>query len=76
MPARITGECTGWTGSQKFRMMKDVSDSLAGRVAVFDLAALSSAEIENRTGRVFSSGSEISPGAHGRQQAKEYPSNI
>lgn len=41
------------TGSQKFRMMKDASDSLAGRVAVFDLAALSSAEIENRTGRVF-----------------------
>lgn len=36
------------TGSQKFRMMQDVSESLAGRVAIFDLASLSSAELEGR----------------------------
>lgn len=36
------------TGSQKFKMMLNVSDSLAGRVAVFDLAGLSAAEIEGR----------------------------
>ena len=43
------------TGSQKFRMMKNVSESLAGRVAVFDMASLSSAEIEGRPFRIFSS---------------------
>lgn len=42
------------TGSQKFQMMKSVSDSLAGRVAVFDMAGLSAAEIENRPEGVFS----------------------
>lgn len=41
------------TGSQKFKMMKDVSESLAGRIAVFDLAGLSSAEIENRPAALF-----------------------
>lgn len=34
------------TGSQKFKMMKDVSESLAGRIAVFDMSGLSCAEIE------------------------------
>lgn len=34
------------TGSQKFKMMKDVSESLAGRVAVFDMASLSTSEID------------------------------
>lgn len=33
------------TGSQKFKMMKDVSDSLAGRIAVFDMSGLTGAEI-------------------------------
>ena len=33
------------TGSQKFKMMKEISESLAGRVAVFDLSSLSAAEI-------------------------------
>lgn len=33
------------TGSQKFVMMKDLSDSLAGRVAIFDMLPLSSSEI-------------------------------
>lgn len=42
------------TGSQKFQMMKNISDSLAGRVAVFDLSGLSNAEIENRPGACFS----------------------
>lgn len=42
------------TGSQKFKMMEDVSDSLAGRVAVFDMSSLSSAEIEGRNVGVFS----------------------
>lgn len=42
------------TGSQKFQMMKNVSESLAGRVAVFDMASLSNSEIEGRDGHVFS----------------------
>lgn len=42
------------TGSQKFRMMKGVSESLAGRVAVFDLAGLSAREIRGEPGGVFS----------------------
>ncbi len=42
------------TGSQKFVMMQNVSESLAGRIAVFDLAGLSSAEIESRPCALFS----------------------
>lgn len=42
------------TGSQKFKMMQNVSESLAGRVAVFDMASLSSAEIEERPPMLFS----------------------
>lgn len=41
------------TGSQKFVMIKDVSESLAGRVAVFDMSSLSSAEIECRPVSLF-----------------------
>lgn len=41
------------TGSQKFKMMQNVSESLAGRIAVFDLAGLSTAEIENRPNNLF-----------------------
>ena len=41
------------TGSQKFQMMQNISESLAGRVAVFDMASLSSAEIEGRPAAVF-----------------------
>ncbi len=41
------------TGSQKFRMMQNVSESLAGRVAVFDMSSLSAAEIEGRPAEVF-----------------------
>lgn len=42
------------TGSQKFKMMQNVSESLAGRVAVFDMASLSNAEIEEREPHCFS----------------------
>ena len=41
------------TGSQKFQMMRDVSESLAGRVAVFELSSLSAAELEERPGAAF-----------------------
>ncbi|MGI6248013.1 MAG: ATP-binding protein [Acutalibacteraceae bacterium] len=41
------------TGSQKFRMMKDVSESLAGRVAIFDMSSLSASEIERRPAAIF-----------------------
>lgn len=41
------------TGSQKFKMMQNVSESLAGRIAVFDLAGLSTSEIENRPRDLF-----------------------
>lgn len=41
------------TGSQKFKMMKDISESLAGRIAVFDMSGLSVAEIEGREASVF-----------------------
>lgn len=41
------------TGSQKFKMMKDVSESLAGRIAVFDMSSLSCAEIEGREAEMF-----------------------
>ncbi len=47
------------TGSQKFKMMKDVSESLAGRIAVYDLAGLSTAEIENRQESLFKADIEI-----------------
>ena len=42
------------TGSQKFEMMKGVSDSLAGRVCVLEMSSLSVAEIEGREENVFS----------------------
>lgn len=41
------------TGSQKFRMMKDVSESLAGRIAVFDLSGISAAELDGREAMLF-----------------------
>ena len=41
------------TGSQKFLMMKDVSESLAGRIAIFELSSLSKQEIENRNYGIF-----------------------
>lgn len=41
------------TGSQKFKMMQNVSESLAGRVAIFDMSGLSTAEIEEREAILF-----------------------
>ena len=41
------------TGSQKFKMMQYVSESLAGRIAIFDMASLSTAEIEERPATLF-----------------------
>ncbi len=41
------------TGSQKFQMMQGVSESLAGRIAIFDMASLSTAEIEERPSALF-----------------------
>ena len=41
------------TGSQKFKMMQDVAESLAGRIAIFDMASLSTAEIEGRPADLF-----------------------
>ncbi|MCD8201139.1 MAG: ATP-binding protein [Clostridia bacterium] len=41
------------TGSQKFSMMKNVSESLAGRCAIFDMSSLSSAEIDGRDAGCF-----------------------
>lgn len=41
------------TGSQKFKMMKDISESLAGRIAVFDMAGLSAAELDERDAEPF-----------------------
>lgn len=53
----LNGENTAgmyWlTGSQKFQMMRDVSESLAGRAAVFDLSGLSTAEIDQRPDELF-----------------------
>ncbi len=41
------------TGSQKFKMMKNVSESLAGRIAVFDMSGLSAAELDEREAGIF-----------------------
>ena len=42
------------TGSQKFAMMRDVAESLAGRVAVLDMAGLTTAEIQGIPYHAFS----------------------
>jgi predicted AAA+ superfamily ATPase len=42
------------TGSQKFTLMREVSDSLAGRVALFELEPLSLAEIRGQVSTVDS----------------------
>ena len=41
------------TGSQKFRMMKNVTESLAGRVSVFELSGLTQSEINGVPGELF-----------------------
>lgn len=56
------------TGSQKFSMMKEVSESLAGRIAVFELSGLSSAEISGRAAWTFDPSLEVL-----RKRAAEIP---
>lgn len=41
------------TGSQKFKMMQGAADSLAGRIAVFDMSTLSTAELQQRMPALF-----------------------
>ena len=41
------------TGSQQFKVMKDVSESLAGRVGVLNLYSLSNSEIKGHEGTLF-----------------------
>ena len=41
------------TGSQKFQMMKGISESLSGRVAIFEMSGISCAEAENRPSSLF-----------------------
>lgn len=48
--------CNGmfWlTGSQKFEMMQDISESLAGRVAIFEMSSFSSAELDKKEFSLF-----------------------
>ena len=42
------------TGSQKFEMMKGVSESLAGRIGVLEMTSLTIAEIEGKAEDIFS----------------------
>ena len=46
------------TGSQMFHMMKNVSESLAGRVGIINLLGLSSNEINNTVSEPFTTSSE------------------
>ena len=41
------------TGSQKFHLMRGITESLAGRVAIIDLLGLSQAEIDGRSDKVM-----------------------
>ncbi|MDD5698606.1 MAG: ATP-binding protein [Victivallaceae bacterium] len=41
------------TGSQQFHMMKNVTESLAGRIAVFNMLGLSNRELANQRSRPF-----------------------
>lgn len=42
------------TGSQKFKMMKNVSETLAGRVAALEMSSLTASELEGRSAGRFS----------------------
>ncbi|HBD94282.1 MAG: ATPase [Spirochaetes bacterium GWF1_31_7] len=44
------------TGSQMFHQMKNVSESLAGRVAVIQMSGLSASEIKNETSQIYTTG--------------------
>lgn len=41
------------TGSQKFHLMRGISETLAGRVAILDMQGLSQAEIQDRSDKVL-----------------------
>lgn len=41
------------TGSQKFNLMKGISESLAGRVAIYELSSLSQREMDKKDGKLF-----------------------
>ena len=60
------------TGSQKFKMMQNVSESLAGRVAIFDMSGLSTAEIEEREAILFHPSIE----ALKKRAEENHPKNI
>ena len=47
------------TGSQKYRLMKGVSESLSGRVGIIELPPLSQAEIRNYSSHVFEVEAEL-----------------
>ena len=47
------------TGSQRFEMMKKVSESLAGRVAIFTMLPMSQCEIDGRKSEPFSPDIEV-----------------
>ena len=47
------------TGSQKFKMMKGISESLAGRVAIFEMSSLSQREIEGKDANLFNPDLEV-----------------
>lgn len=42
-----------FTGSQQFALMKDVSESLAGRIGIFEMSGLSQAELAGRSNIPF-----------------------
>lgn len=52
------------TGSQQFSLMKNVSESLAGRVGLLNLFSLSLDETENRTTDVFTPEIDVLKGKH------------
>lgn len=41
------------TGSQKFHLMKNITETLAGRIAILDLLGLSQAEMDNRPNEIM-----------------------
>lgn len=47
------------TGSQKFKIMNDISESLAGRIAVFDMTVLSQKELGKQDRKLFEPDIEI-----------------
>lgn len=57
------------TGSQKFHLMRGISESLAGRVAILDLLGLSQAELEGRAEASLPLVPTAEWIAHARQQA-------